>query len=219
MRILKKSCELLCAGVQPKYQVISEATDSVSIVRRCELLQVSRAGYYRWRRRVDQEAVDRDAFLLERIRSLHRRSHGILGFRRVHRLLERGGVRVAQRRVRRLMRKHGLFGRPSGRKSRYRSRSRAATAEDLLQRQFHADRPNHKWVSDISEFSTLDGKLYLCQVRDLYHGVIVGWFLDSRQTGRLVIAAASVAIRNRVAPKEIVFHSDRGVGDNLDDMS
>ena len=108
------------------------------------------------------------------------------------------------------MRLHGLFGRPSGRRSRYRGSSRDTVADDRLQRRFHADRPNHKWVSDITEFRTLDGKLYLCQVRDLYDGVIVGWSLDGRQTAQLVIQAAAKAIRTRVAPKEIIFHSDRG---------
>lgn len=190
--------------------MISEATGHLSVVRRCDLLQVSRAGYYRWKSRIAREEEDRDAMLLERIRSLHRRWYGILGFRRVHRLLELAGVRVAQRRVRSLMKGHGLFGRPSGRRSRYRGSSRGSVAEDMLRRRFHADRPNHKWVSDITEFSTVDGKLYLCQVRDLYDGVIVGWSIDTRQTSRLVIDAAAMAIRRRVAPKEIVFHSDRG---------
>ncbi len=189
--------------------MISEATGSLSVVRRYSLLQVSRAGYYRWKGRVAGEAEDRDAKLLERIRSLHRRWYGVLGFRRVHRLLEPGGVHVAQRRVRRLMKDHGLFGRPSGRRSRNRGSSRGCVAEALLSFRFHADRPKHKWVSDITEFATVDGKLYLCQVRDLYDGVSVGWSLDKRQTSRLVIDAAAMAIRTRVAPKEIVFHSDR----------
>ena len=190
--------------------MIRDLSASLSVLGRCQLMEVSRAGYYRWLDRVAGSVVDSDTILIERIRALHRRWYGILGFRRVHRLLELDGVGVPQRRIRRLMRLHGLFGRPGGRRSRYRGSPRETVAEDRLQRRFHADRPNHKWVSDITEFRTLEGKLYLCQVRDLYDGVIVGWSLDMRQTSQLVIQAAAMAIRTRVAPKEIIFHSDRG---------
>ena len=64
---------------------------------------------------------------------------------------------------------------------------------------------NHKWVSDITEIRILDGKLNLCQVLNLYDGVIVGRFLDRRQTAQLVIQAAALAICTGVAPKEIIL--------------
>ena len=97
-------------------------------------------------------------------------------------MLELEGEDAPQRRIRRLMHEHGLFGRPSGRRKRYKGGSHSPVAEDKIRRRFHAERPNHKWVSDITEFKTQDGPLYLCQVGDLNDGVIAGWSTGSRTT-------------------------------------
>lgn len=180
-----------------------------TVRRRCDLLEVSRSGYYRWLARPDPELDDAALRIL--VGELHRRWHGFLGYRRMHDMLRLQGVETSQRKVRRIMSDAGLFGRPSGRKSRYRGRSGAPVAEDLLRRDFTAEAPNRRWVSDISEFPTLTGKLYLCQVKDLYDGVVAGWSMDVRAESELVLRAVSMAWRKRIEGGEkLVLHSDRG---------
>ena len=108
------------------------------------------------------------------------------------------------------MHEQQLFGRPSGRRARKPYQRREPVAEDLINRQFYAERPNHKWISDISEIKTRQGKLVFCQVRDLYDGVIVGWSLDTRMQAQLVLDALKLARHRRVDDQELIFHSDRG---------
>ena len=108
------------------------------------------------------------------------------------------------------MRENELFGRPSGQRKHKSYQPREPVAEDLIQRQFDADRPNHKWVSDTTEIYTKNGKLYLCMVRDLYDGVIMGWSLGLRQTSRLVKEVIALALRQRIHGQDLIFHSDRG---------
>lgn len=181
----------------------------LTVRRRCELLEVSRGGYYRWLARPDRGSVDVALRIL--VGELHRRWHGLLGYRRMHDMLRLQGVETSQRKVRGIMRKGGLRGRPSGRRSRYRGRSGPPVADDLLRRDFTAEAPNRRWVSDITEFATLTGKLYLCQVKDLYDGVVAGWSMDVRAESELVLRAVSMAWRERVeGGGKIVLHSDRG---------
>lgn len=102
---------LLYQHVQLCYQMIRDFDDPVSVLRRRELLGVSRARYYQWLTRGGKTVVGPDIRLLERIPRIHRRWFGH-GFRCMHRLLERDSVRVPQRRVRHLMRLHGFSGIP-----------------------------------------------------------------------------------------------------------
>ena len=194
--------------------MIDDGGTRPSVSRRCELLEASRSGFYRWLRRRSPEENCRTTGELElrtRIRALHRRWHGLLGYRRMHDKLWLDGIDVPSRTVRRIMKEERLFGRPSGRRAKYRGRSGPASAEDLLRRDFTADAPNCAWVSDITEFKTATGKLYLCPVKDLYDGVIVGWAMDVRASADLVLRALTMAWRKRIEPsRQVVVHSDRG---------
>ena len=120
--------------------------------------------------------------LLMWMRCLHDRWHGLLGYRRMHAMLETEGFDAPLRLVRRLMKDNEMSGRPSGRRSRYKSKARRPAAADLLRRDFTADAPNCRWVSDLSEFETAEGKLHLGMVKDLYDGTIVGHKMGDRQT-------------------------------------
>ena len=189
--------------------MVRDERESLSVARSCQLMDVSRSDYYDWcQRPEDTGEADRD--MLVHIRALYERWYGVLGFRRVHDLLKVQGVYIAKNRVRDLMRENQLFGRPSGQRKHKSYQPSEPVAEDLIQRQFDADRPNHKWVSDITEIYTKNGKLYLCMVRNLYDGVIVGWSLGLRQTSRLVKEAIALALRQRIHGQELNFHYDHG---------
>jgi transposase InsO family protein len=86
---------------------------------------------------------------------------------------------------------------------------RPAGADDLVDRQFTATAPNVVWLTDITEHPTVEGKLYLCAVKDVYSGRIVGYSIDSRMKASLAVTALNSAIARR-SPVGTVVHSDRG---------
>ena len=107
------------------------------------------------------------------------------------------------------MRANGLVGSPASKKWR-RGRPDAGGAPDLLQRDFYADAPNQRWVADITEFPTGEGKLYLAAVRDLYHRGIVGWDTAARQDAALVVSALTMALARTGHPADVIHHADKG---------
>ena len=111
----------------------------------------------------------------------------------------------------RLMRQAGLR---AHRRQRYRvtteSRHDRPVAPNVLQRDFQADRPNEKWVADITYIPTQEGWLYLAVIVDLYARRIVGWAMSDRLKDDLTLAALAMAIRQRQPTGDLIHHSDRG---------
>ena len=107
------------------------------------------------------------------------------------------------------MREHGFVGAHTRRKRR--GRPDVAPAADRLQRVFTAVRPNLRWVADITEFPTGEGKLHLAAIRDLCHRGIVGWAMDEHQDALLVVDALTMALgRTAPDPDGLIHHSDKG---------
>jgi putative transposase len=79
-----------------------------------------------------------------------------------------------------------------------------------LKRHFHADAPNQRWVADVTEFATGEGKLYLAAVRDLFHRGIVGWDTSGRQDTVLVVSALTMALARTGHPADVIHHADKG---------
>jgi len=171
--------------------------------------KVSRSGYYAWASRPPSSRCVDDAYLTDTIREIYRRSRCTYGAPRVHGQLCRVGTRVGRKRVARLMAELDLVGVHSRKKWR-RGRLDVAPAPDLLQRDFSAKRPNERWVADITEFMTGEGKLFLAGVKDLYGRGLVGWSMGTRQTSELVIEAVSMAVARRDPVIPPVHHSDKG---------
>ena len=180
----------------------------------CPILHVCRSKYYAWRQRGRESPRARsDRRLLVLIRSLHQEWKGILGFRRMCiRLRLDHGESIGIRRVRRLMRSAGLSGVPKKRRP-YRKPVRTdPNVPDLLQREFSAQQPNQAWVTDITEFRTGKGKLYLCVIKDLYDGTVVSWKTHARPTADLVVSTVQWAVEKSSRPdrKPMILHSDHG---------
>jgi transposase InsO family protein len=118
---------------------------------------------------------------------------------------------VSRRRVARIMREHGFVGAHTRERWR-RGRPDSAPAADHPQRVFTAQRPNLRWVADITEFPTGEGKLHLAAIRDLCHRGIVGWAMDEHQDAQLVVDALTMALgRTAPDPDGLIHHSDRGM--------
>lgn len=178
----------------------------------CRCLKVSASGYYAWTSRAASPLQADNARLLKRIRDIHNDSQGVIGAPRMHEDLRHEGETVSLNRVARLMARHGLQGHPR-RKRRGRTAiavPRPADVTNHLQRDFSALEPETKWVTDITEIRTSEGKLFLCVVIDLYHKIVVGWSMHHRQDRHMVIQAIQMAVWQRRGDASVVVHSDGG---------
>jgi putative transposase len=177
----------------------------------CRCLAVSPSGYYGWRGRpVSQRAKDNQR-LLSRIQTLHTSSDGVMGSPRIWDELRYAGEACGRHRVARLMRGAGLVGIPQRRRWKQKaSGQRPVDVTNHMARDFQAEAPNTKWVTDITYIRTTEHWLYLCVVLDLHSGVVVGWSMSPRQERQLVIQAVLMALWQRPDRRPVILHSDRG---------
>jgi putative transposase len=176
----------------------------------CRNLDVSKAGYYAWRRREETDRSRRDAELLAQIRRVYIDNRRLYGRPRIHKELRKDGIRVSGKRLARLMQINGIKGKKrSYSKSSSTSPGTIAAAPNVLNRQFKVPEPNRSWVSDITQFPTSEGVLYLAVVIDLFSRRVVGWSMDTHVDTELVLSALKMSLRNR-AFETLILHSDRG---------
>jgi len=192
-----------------RFRFVQEHQTELPVKRMCELVEVPRSSFYAWVNHMPSAREIADGELLVTIREIYARSRNTYGVPRMLGQLQRRGHRIARSRVARLMRAHGLVGAHASKKWR-RGRPDAGGVPDLLQRDFHASAPNQRWVADITEFATGDGKLYLAAVRDLFHRGIVGWDTAGRQDTALVVSALTMALARTGHPSDVIHHSDKG---------
>jgi putative transposase len=185
------------------------AAQGLSVQLACRVLEVSESGYYARRSRAPSARAIRHAWLTGLIREVHTASRGTYGIRRVHADLVLGrGIAVGHQAVELLMRRAGIQG-ISGR-PRYRRIPGMATAGDRVERQFHRDQPDQLWVTDITEHSTREGKVYCAVVLDTWSRRVVGWSIDAAPSTALVTNALGMAIDQRRPHGNTIIHSDQG---------
>jgi transposase InsO family protein len=190
-----------------KYQVIFKHKDKYSISEMCRFFEVSRSGYYAYLKRKD--IPDRDMPLAEKIRECQEESHRTYGYRRVHIWLERQGIYRNPKTVLRVMQKYNLLSVVRRKKFKYVSQH-LHKYDNLLNREFTADRPNQKWVTDISYIPTQQGNCYLSIIRDLYDESIVAYKLSKDMTVKLVLDTIKLAKKKEKVTAELQLHSDQG---------
>ncbi len=174
----------------------------------CRVVGVSVSGFYVWRKRTPSARAVRHAMIADVVREVHDASRQTYGARRVHAELLLGrNMTVARCTVELVMRRLGLAGLPG--RPKFRKIANAATAEDLVNRDFARSEPNRLWLTDITEHRTREGKVYCAVVLDAFSRRVVGWSIDSSQTANLVVNALGMAIENRQA-EGVVIHSDHG---------
>lgn len=177
----------------------------------CRCLKVSPSGYYAWAGRAPSARDQDNRRLLGRIQEIHADSGGTLGAPRIHEDLVAEGETASLNRVARLMSVHAIQGWPrKKRRGMGRPNARPVGIPNLLDRDFSALEPETKWVTDITELATLEGKLYLCVVLDLFSKVVMGWSMHHRQDRQMVIRAVEMAVWQRQGGWSVILHSDRG---------
>ena len=176
----------------------------------CRVLQISRSGYYTWKKRDVSDRAQADAELLVRIRAFHEASKGMYGAPRIHADLRDEDIHVGRKRVARLMKEAGIQGVSRRRFVKTTSRSPdQRAAPDLVKRDFSASAPDELWVADITYIPTWAGFLYLAVVLDAWSRRIVGWKMANHLRSELVLDALEMAVRQR-QPVGVIHHSDRG---------
>jgi len=174
-------------------------------------LGIARSAYYGWKKRVPSQREQDNRALIEHIRRIHKLSRKTYGSPRVFFQLKKQGLTCSPKRVARLMRQDNLKGQRKYRKVRTTDSQHAfPVAENTLNREFVAEKPNQKWVADITYIPTDEGWLYLAGVLDLYSRKIVGWAMSSLIDADLVEKALRMAYYQRQPAPGLLHHSDRG---------
>ena len=194
-----------------RFAFIDRYCGALSRSHLCGMLGVTDRGLRAWRRRPPSRRQRTDMVLLAHIRDQHRSSLGSYGRPRTTEELKELGFEVGHRRVGRLMRQNGIrIVRTRKYKVTTDSDHAFNIAPNLLNRDFHADRPNQKWAGDISYIWTREGWVYLAVMLDLHSRRVVGWAVGNRLKKDLAIRALNVAIALRRPPKGCIQHTDRG---------
>lgn len=196
-----------------KYQAIADWADEgeYSVSFMCAQLGLHRSGYYRWRAGGACQRERTDDELTTAISGVHDELDGVPGVRRVWAELVARGWRVARKRVHRLMRAAGLYGRhPKAFRRTTEHGDRPLDAPDLLKQDFTAADPNTVWCGDITYVRTVDGWAYTATVIDLHSRAVVGYAVADHLRTSLVIEALTAALVTRKPPEGVIFHSDRG---------
>ena len=200
----------LSAGrVRKIYQFIKENRSEHSVETMCQLLEVSRSGYYAWLAKPTSDRAREDARLLRLIRASFKASHGIYGAPRIFLDLREAGEVCSKHRVARLMRVNNIKALHGYRTQRYVVSKPAALTPNLLKRAFTVSKPNTAWVTDITYVRTWEGWLYLAVVMDLFSRKVIGWSVRPAIVKELVLDAVLIAVRKR-KPKKALIHSDQG---------
>ena len=190
-----------------KYLVIYRHKEKYTISEMCRFFNVSRSGYYDYVKRMEQP--DRDLPLAKQIRVCQSEVKQTYGYRRVQIWLDRQGIHRNPKTVLRVMQKYNLLS--VVRRKRYQHYGDCLHRyPNLLNRDFHADRPNQKWVTDISYIKTGQGFLYLSIIRDLYDNSIVAHKTGTEQNINLVLNTIKEARRKENVTAELQLHSDQG---------
>ena len=197
-----------------KYEFMKNHEGEFHIEKMARVLQVSRSGYYDWRDREPSRRGQNDERLLKEIRELYLGAKRVYGAKKItQKLNQRREKKVNHKRVERLMRGAGMYSKVVKKyAATTNSKHGEETAPNLLERNFAADRPNQKMVSDTTYLWTKEGWLYAAAIMDLCGRKIVGLAVSEKNDHQLVLAALEDAA-NRIGKKKLkgcILHSDRG---------
>ena len=172
-------------------------------------LELSKSSYYYQETRLNR--IDKYEELREQISAVFYENKSCYGYRRIHAVLKKNGTTVSEKKVRQLMREEGLFPRIK-QKNKYSSYKGEISPEvpNLVERDFHAECPNQKWLTDITEFAIPAGKVYLSPIVDCFDGMLPAWTIGTTPNAALVNGMLDKAIATLSPEERPLIHSDRG---------
>lgn len=194
-----------------KYAVIYRHRTEYPVTVMCNFFAVSRSGYYSFVNRLGKPI--KDAELIEKISQQQRKCFDTYGYRRMWQWLKNNeGIYRNPKTILRIMKKYDLLSKIRRHRKWQQMGRQLHKYQNLLNRQFDAQRPNSKWVTDISYIQTKQGVLYLSMIRDLYDNSIVAYKTGTRQTVNLVLDTIRLAMKQekKKIAAELQLHSDQG---------
>lgn len=192
-----------------KYRVIERFRDKYPVVAMCHVFEVSRSGYYDWRRRITKES--KDQWLVDLIFKCQQESRQTYGIRRVRRWIKRqSGKNVNLKAILRIMRKLDLLAQIRRKRPYTQYKQSVHKYSNLLNRQFDQSTPNKFWATDITYIPTANGMLYMCAVIDLCGRYVLGYRIGNDMTASLVIDTIRDVLQQEKVTDGLALHSDQG---------
>ena len=192
-----------------KAVIIDAVEDKYSLHQLLKCLCMAKSSYY-YQRAVMKQS-DKYAEILIRIKIIFQENRNCYGYRRIHGELKKIGITVSEKIVRRIMKEEHLTV-PTKRMKKYSSYKGEITPEvdNIINRDFHAEQPNTKWLTDITEFAIPAGKVYLSPVIDCFDGMVVKWNIGTTPDSILVNKMLEDAIGTLLPSEHPLVHTDRG---------
>jgi hypothetical protein len=188
--------------------VLDLADDGIPVAVTCRVLGFSKQAFYAWKADPVCRRDWDDAHLIHAARDIHH-DDPTFGYRFIADELPAYGITAGRNRVWRLCSSQRLWS-VHAKKRGLTRKAGPPVHDDLVQRDFTATAPNRVWLTDITEHNTGEGKVYLCAIKDVYSGRIVGYSIDSRMKAALAVTALRNAVALRSPAPGLVVHSDRG---------
>ncbi|WP_453976363.1 IS3 family transposase, partial [Brevibacterium pityocampae] len=210
--VLRRAAAYLSQANLPKrlYPLVRElAADGIPVAVSCRVLKLSRQPYYRWLTRPVLDAELVEAYRANALYDAHR-DDPEFGYRFLADEACTSGEAMSTRTAWRICSRNqwwSVFGKARAKNGK---KPGPPVHDDRVERNFTAAGPNELWLTDITEHKTDEGKLYLCAIKDVYSGRIVGYSIDSRMKARLAVDALEMAAVRRGDVTGCVVHSDRG---------
>lgn len=195
--------------IKARYALIQQVNEKGQIGRLCKWFGVSKSGYYAW---LNRQEIDKDQVDKRLVSKVYKKYNGVYGYRQLQLFLwQDEGVWMNHKKVLRLMQTLGLQSQIR-RKRRYTYTADAAglVAENVLKQNFKAEKPNAKWVTDMTQYQVGERWLYLSAVKDLFNNEIVAYEIGEHPDKELVERTFKKAFRKRKDVTGVVVHSDRG---------
>lgn len=194
-----------------KYQFIKDNSDEFPVSRICQVLDVSKSGYYIWLKNPKSKRELDNEVLLEKIKEYYEESGKKYGSPRIYEDLKDASIICSLNRVARIMKVNNIQAKMKKKfKKTTDSNHNYPIVENILDQNFSVDQKDKVWVSDISYIDTAEGWLYLCIIMDLFSRNIVGWAMENHMRTDLVKNAFTMAYDKRKPAEGLIFHSDRG---------
>lgn len=178
----------------------------------CRAMNVSRSGFNKWLNRSESRSAQRKRCYTEKVLATYEAFDAIYGAPRITQELNASGLSCSENYVAKILQEQGIKAR-NGKGFKYSRHSLTMNnvSENVLWRDFKADKPNRKWTSDITYIWVAKRWWYLATVMDLFSRKIIGWHLSESMDESLIEAALNMAVARRNAQPGLIVHSDRGV--------
>ncbi len=216
----EQMCQILklvnCTTSSPlriKLYELEKLADQFPIRILCDALEVDRGTFYNHLKRNKKENssyAQRRRELSVAVREIFEESRGLFGSDKILSVLQSRGYKTSKRMVRQLMLEMGLHSLRTTARVDYLTWVKLHEMPNVLQRNFNVAEPNRVWVSDFTQFKTLDNKYYICAILNLFSRKVIAYKTSRKASTQLATATFKLAVDARKPISPLVFHSDRG---------